>query len=169
MEIVILGPHEVSVEEYKNLRLEALLEEPQAFGSSYKDHKDLPDEKWQEWHSNYKSGERDWMVFAEMNGELIGMAGAYQTDENIKKNEANIIAVYVTKKARGNGVSKLLMNKLLNVLKNSLIKKAKLAVNKDQTAAVKLYESFGFIITGKDNMVLGDGIAHEEYVMEKDI
>lgn len=168
--IRLLEASEVELKDYKNLRLEALREEPQAYGSSYKDQKNSPDEEWQRWLENYRNGERNWMIFASDGQKLIGMMGAYQADSDVENNEANIIAVYVTKQARGKGVSKLLLKGLLTKLtKDTIIKKVKLAVNIDQVAAVKLYESFGFKVNGKDNMVLGDGIAHEEYLMQKNI
>ena len=44
----ILTPKEVSWEDYKNLRLEALKNEPQAFGSSYKDQVNNADDIWQQ-------------------------------------------------------------------------------------------------------------------------
>lgn len=168
--IRLLEASEVKLKDYKNLRLEALHEEPQAFGSSYKDQKNSSDEEWQKWLEDYRKGERSWMIFAGDGQKLIGMLGAYQTDLDVENKEANIIAVYVTKQARGKGVSKLLLKRLLDKLTNDTsVKRVKLAVNIDQEAAVKLYESFGFKVSGKENMVLGDGIAHEEYLMEKDI
>ncbi len=168
--IYLLDASEVELEDYKNLRLESLREEPQAFGSSYKDQKDLPNEDWQTWLDRYKEGKRNWMIFASNSQKLIGMMGAYQTDLDFENKEANIIAVYVTKQSRGKGVSKILMKGLLDKLTNKTsIQKIKLSVNIDQIAAIKLYESFGFKVVEKDTVVLGDGKAHDEYLMQKNI
>jgi ribosomal protein S18 acetylase RimI-like enzyme len=42
-----------------------------------------------------------------------------------------------------------------------------LSVNKDQIAAVKLYEKCGFKVTSFENQILGDGVEHQEFIMEK--
>lgn len=165
--IQILEASEVKLKDYRALRLEALQKEPQAFGSSYEDQRNAPEADWQTWLDNYKKGRRNWMIFAAINKKLIGMLGAFQTDEDVEAKTAQVIAVYVTKEERGKGASKLLLKRLLDKLTNDgQIKKLKLAVNTNQTAAVELYKSFGFEVVGKENMTLGDRKAHEEYLME---
>ena len=165
----LLEAAEVTVEAYRDLRLEALREEPQAFGSSYSDQKGRSTDEWQHYLKGYIEGKKSWMVFASDGEKLIGMLGAFRTENDADK-KAQIIAVYVTKAARGKGVGKLLLKSLLDKLtKETDIKKLTLAVNVEQTAALKLYESFGFTITGKESMVLGDGIKHAEYLMERAI
>lgn len=130
--IQILEASEVDLRDYRALRLEALQKEPQAFGSSYEDQKDAPNADWQTWLNNYKEGKRNWMVFAAINKKLVGMLGAFQTDKDIEAQIAQVIAVYVTTAARGKGVSKLLMKRLIDKLSNDTpIKKLKLAVNID--------------------------------------
>ena len=59
------------------------------------------------------------MVFAGINNKLIGMMGAFQTDEDADNQIAHIMAVYVSKEARGKGVSKLMMKRLLAKLNSS--------------------------------------------------
>lgn len=167
-DIQILEAASVNVNDYRKLRLEALYEEPQAFGSCYKDQVDLPIDEWQKWLNNYIEGKSSWMVFAAKDNELVGMIGAYSTDETKKNQSAQIIAMYVTKDARGKGISKVLMKSLLEKLvKETLIKEVVLDVNIDQTTAVNLYKSFGFTITKNDKLTLGDGKEHEVYLMTK--
>ena len=57
---------------YKELRLRALREEPQAFGSSYEANVNKPDSYWVERLNDVKSG-NGWLVFAEINDKLVGM------------------------------------------------------------------------------------------------
>ena len=165
--IKILEASDISVWEYRKLRLEALREEPQAFGSTHKDQADQPIEEWQKWLNNYIEGKKNWMIFAANGNKLIGMVGAYQTGE--KKNDyTQIIAMYVSSEARGKGVSKLLMKRLLEKLTNETsVKEVILDVNVDQVAAVNLYKSFGFNITRSDKLALGDGKEHDVYLMSK--
>lgn len=166
--ILILEATEVNVNNYRELRLEALRKEPQAFGSAHKDHVNLPIDEWKKWLNNYVEGKDNWMVFASINGKLVGMIGAFQNNEGFKNKTVQIIAMYVSKDSRGKGISKLLMQALLNKLQKLVnVRKVFLDVNTDQNAAINLYKSFGFSIIGTDNPVLGDGKVHEVYLMEK--
>ncbi len=169
MDIQILEPNAVSWEAYKKLRLKALKEEPQAFATQFKTEINTPDEEWEKRLKQYRDGKSDWMFFASNGLELVGMLGAYQTDKDKRQSSANIIAMFVSTEARGKGVSKLLMIRLLDRLTKSFVTKVKLQVNKDQVAALKLYQSFGFKITGKENIILGDGKSHTEYDLEKEL
>ncbi|NTU73113.1 GNAT family N-acetyltransferase [Candidatus Roizmanbacteria bacterium] len=165
--IQILQAKDVSVEDYRRLRLEALREEPQAFGSTHSDQINLPIEEWQKWLDKYVEEKNNWMVFAAVDTQLAGMVGAYQTDEMIENQSVQIIAMYVPQPARGKGVSKLLMRTLLEKLKKAGIKEAVLDVNVDQTTAVNLYKSFGFTIVDTVTLTLGDGKEHQVHLMKK--
>ena len=149
---------------YKTLRLRALKVDPKAFGSSYEKESQAPDEKWQERLSN-----DNWILFAKAEGQLVGMMGAFQTETDKASQTANIYGVYVAQEARGKGVSGMLMEKLLGLLNEKSIVSVKLSVNKDQLAAVALYQKFGFEVAGEEDMVLGDGINHTELLMTKSL
>ena len=149
--------------EYKTLRLRALQDDSRAFGSSYAKEVTYSDEKWQK-------RAKDFMLFANSDDKLIGMMGIWQSDQDKEIKTANVFGVYVIPEYRGQGISKMLMQALLDELKtNSNITKLKLTVNKDQLSAVKLYESFGFKIIGQENALLGDGNYYDEYLMERDL
>lgn len=149
--------------EYKNLWLRALKDDPQAFGDSYNEMIALPDEKWQK-------RARDFMLFASNDDKLIGMLGIWQSDQDKENKTANVFGVYVAPEFRGKGISKMLMQTLVDEVKaNSDITKLKLTVNKDQVSAVKLYEGFGFEIKSQEKIQLGDGNYYDEYLMEKNI
>ncbi len=162
IKIIQLQPHEWEL--YKNLRLQALKEESQAFSSTYEENLKEPAKMWKEKLELAQVGEKQWLSFAKQNDELIGMVGAYSRDKKIAK----VIAVYVAKEARGKGVAKMLMEDLTsNISKNKSIEKLHLDVNADQIPAVNLYKSCGFIITESAKKDLGDGKLHEVYEMEK--
>ena len=81
----------VEWEKYKKLRLRALKEDPQAFGSNYNDSLKLPDTKWQERLQKVVDGE-SWAVFAQQDEQLVGMMFAMkETDEGV----VSIVSVYV--------------------------------------------------------------------------
>jgi hypothetical protein len=64
-------------EEYKSIRLESLREEPQAFGMSYERAITEPDERWQKNLVGAQEGKTDLLYFAEDNGKIFGIMGAF--------------------------------------------------------------------------------------------
>src|SRR5437762_515843 len=87
---------------YKDLRLRALKEEPQAFSSTYEENIKHPDEFWMERLKDSEGG-KQWLVFAKNGEKLVGMVGGIFLDE---KDTVYVIAMYVAKEERGKGISK---------------------------------------------------------------
>ena len=145
---------------YRNIRLRGLKEDPQAFARSYEEEKNYPQEKWLERVRN------DYNLVAFETRQPVGTMSAYTTEEDGQQ-VAHIVGVYVAKEARGRGIGTLLLNKVLEKIKeNKRVVKVDLTVNKEQLAAVKLYKKFGFQITGEKVQKMGDGQEHIEYQME---
>ena len=129
-------------EGYKALRLEALKEEPQAFCSLYADFVDRPDAYWQQRLSEATGSGESWLRFAFDDGSLIGMIGASLAEGG---SVVEIYSVYVTKKARGRGVGKKLLQSVFEIVEgNRQVAEARLDVKRSQSAAIALYESLGF-------------------------
>ena len=151
--------------EYKDLRLEALKTDPQAFGSSYENTLLHPNVVWQARLEAVIGSDRNWLLFAEEANTLIGMIGASREAAT-----ANIVSVYVAKPARGRGISKMLLARMIDgITKSGAVKIVQLTVNKDQTPALTLYRSFGFEIVGDEEVLMGDGLMHTEYVLQKEL
>ncbi len=158
VEIVSLTPE--MWQTYKEIRLKGLLEDPQAFGSSYERESSFTEEKWLERANN------PYNLIALENNSPLGTMGAYFTEESGNK-VANIVGVFVSSEARGKGVGSQLLKALLAKIKeDSTAKTVKLSVNKDQTAAVTLYQNYGFIVVGEELQIMGDDKEHIEYNME---
>ena len=165
IQIVKLMPEEW--QPYKELRLEALLMEPQAFSSKYTDAVQKPDSYWEERLTEVRNGKVFWLLFAKENDRLIGMVGAYCTEES---NVVEIISVFVTKSKRRQGVATALMEAILaEVGSKGIFRKAELAVNTNQISAVALYKHFGFQIIEEKTGVMGNGNPCLEYIMEKEL
>jgi ribosomal protein S18 acetylase RimI-like enzyme len=150
--------------EYRELRLRALKSAPQAFGQSYEAATAQPEEHWQKRLADVVAG-NNWLVFAEHEGRLIGVTGAFQWPEDIAANRATVVAVYVDEDQRGLGIGSALMQATLDELRGH-VATAILAVNPAQTAAVRLYERMGFSPIGTEVNLMGDGAECEEIVME---
>ncbi len=163
MEIFKLTPKDWK--KLKDLRLEALREDGDAFGSSYAESAAHSDDEWKQKLANLKNP----TVVVCDEGQAIGMAGAYQEKGVNLKHIAYIWGVYLRKSYRGKGVSIKLMEALLvEIAKNTEIEKINLNVNTGRLSAVKLYKKLGFKIAGtlhKEMKFKGKYI--DEHVMEK--
>ncbi len=163
VEIIKLLPEQW--QRYREIRLESLREEPQAFGSTYADMEQRPAAYWQGRLVDAMQGEKSWLFFAQEGEQLVGMIGAF-CDE--AQEIATIVSVYVSKPGRGKGVGKALMERIISEIgAKQGIRKAVLGVNQEQTAAVDLYRRAGFTVTGEREEVQGDGKRHRGYMMER--
>jgi ribosomal protein S18 acetylase RimI-like enzyme len=160
---------ELPVEEwqaYRDLRLRALREDPQAFSTAYAKAAENTEAAWKARLEEARQGEKGWLLFARERDKLVGMIGAYVEDN--ATDTATIVSVYVPKEERGKGISVRLMEGILQRISGKpSLKRALLAVNKDQIAAVALYEKFGFRQTGSEPLRMGDGSLAEELTMER--
>jgi ribosomal protein S18 acetylase RimI-like enzyme len=154
-------------QDYRDLRLAALRESPQAFGSKYEEQVDKPDEYWKSRLEEAAKGTSRWLLFARQGHKLIGMIGAFRDENNGL--EAEIISMYVIPDARGKGIASLMMRGILMVLKDNGICVVRLGVNLDQPAAVHIYQKFGFEIKSVEQGLMGDGLEYDVARMEKQI
>lgn len=151
-------------EEYKRIRLEALKNEPLAFGSSYEEEKDREPKVWKE------RMERDTSpLFALVNGQVVGVA-VYAFEKGIKLDHiAHIYSVYVKKEFRGKGIASKLLNSVLRkIFANKKIKKIVLNVTEIQKPARELYKQLGFREVGVlKKEICVDKKYYNSVVMEK--
>lgn len=149
---------------YKDLRLAALKNDPQAFSSTYADQVRQPEAYWRGRLQDVAEGKQSWLLFAREDLRLVGMVGAFI----VSADTAGIISLYVLREARGRGISKALMSAILEeTCKIPTIQKVTLAVNAHQDAAVRLYTGLGFEVVGQEESLMGDGKSYTELQMEK--
>lgn len=79
-----------------------------------------------------------WM--AEVDGAIVGSAGLMKE----KEGEYELVKMAVTEKYRGNGISKLLLEKCLTKAKELGARKVSLYSNHQLQTAISLYEKYGF-------------------------
>jgi putative acetyltransferase len=80
---------------------------------------------------------------AEDDAEIIGGAGIYPT-ENLPAGTCELVKLYLSPKARGKGIGKLLMEKCIIAAKDLGYKKIYLETMPELTIAIPMYERFGF-------------------------
>ena len=80
---------------------------------------------------------------AEDDAEIIGGGGIYPT-ENLPAGTCELVKLYLSPKARGKGIGKLLMEKCIAAAKELGYKKMYLETMPELTIAIPMYERFGF-------------------------
>ena len=149
--------------EARMLRLEALKTDPAAFGSSYEEEVDRPED---EWVSRMKN-----TLFALSGEKPVGMISRVFNDRIKTAHVAAIYGFYVTPKSRGRGIGKLLFARALQDIQgNRKIIKVQLSVNPKFRAALGIYRSFGFEAAGTAKNELRVGSRYYDMLnMEKEV
>lgn len=153
--------------EYKQLRLEALQNEPQAFAATYEGESVQPDSKWIS-RLQPSDDNANTRLFLKVDGKLSGMVSSFRHDDT--PSVVEIVNVYINQKYRGLGLGKKLTNEIISRLKGLKdIEKVHLTVNCAQEAALRTYESLEFQIVSKiEDAIEYNGQGFDEYEMEKD-
>ena len=153
-----LGPEDWKL--WRGLRLAALAEAPQAFGSRLVDWQGEGDreERWRERLGI--PGSRN--VVAVLDGEPVGMASGVPADDD----SVELISMWVAPSARGRGVGDALVREVERWARESGARVLRLDVAEDNAAAQALYERRGFTLTGELGELMADG-ERRERVMAK--
>ena len=166
MEIRELTEADVAV--YWQVRLRALREEPESFGSSYEESKDRPLEQVAERFRAGRESGNGFTLGAFADGQLVGIVGfdreAHRKDHHI----GGIYQMYTTPEVRGRGYGRALMEAVIaraRVLGG--VEQVNLMVVTTNTAARALYRSLGFEVYGhaRHSLKLDDGRYLDEDLM----
>jgi ribosomal protein S18 acetylase RimI-like enzyme len=136
-----LGPDEWR--ELRALRLRALTDAPDAFGSTLAEEETKPDASWQHWSS---AGDRV-VIVAEVAGQLVGMAsgGPAPTDESA----AGLYSMWVEPAVRGTGVAGAIVAAVVDWAREAGYPLVGLGVTTSNARAIALYERLAFVDTGQ--------------------
>ncbi len=160
MEIRILMADDA--EEFRALRLRALREEPEAFGSSWEEENTRPLE--QTVARLQGDGMTAFGGFDDI-GRLAGMVRLFRNDGVKSEHKADIISMYVAPEVRGRGLGKMLLAAAIaHARATSGIEQLLLAVNVTNTPARNLYLAMGFEPFGleRNALKIGDRYFDEE-------
>ena len=94
---------------------------------------------WREAHNELAE-----YIVGELNGKIIAYAGAW-----VSFNQADVMSVAVDPEYHRQGVGTILFGELINAVKARGAKSITLEVRPSNTAAIKLYESFGLKSVGR--------------------
>lgn len=138
------------------LRVESLERDPSAFGKALEEQLQIPPELAALRFRDVAEGGFHLGAFADE--KLIGMATFFRATGLKERHKGNIYGVYVTSQQRGKGVGRALITTLLTMARrDSSLEQILLAVASGQTAAKRLYRSFGFETYGTEPNALKMG------------
>jgi ribosomal protein S18 acetylase RimI-like enzyme len=139
MQIRRLGPADAS--EYRELRLRAFLEHPEAFTSSYEEEV-LKPVAYSEQRLAATSPGRFWGAFVE--GVLVGTVGLDRELRIKNRHKAVVIGMYVAPEVARRGVGRVLMEALMADALASDLELLVLTVTQGNAGAERLYVDMGF-------------------------
>lgn len=126
---------------WRSMRLAALADAPEAFGSRFEDWVDADEDRWRARLS--LPGAVDLLAYDTGTGEPVGMAtGTPVADYDAG---AELISMWVAPVARGRGVAALLIDAVARWATNAGARALVLSVMKDNEAARRSYEKSGFV------------------------
>jgi len=125
------------VEFLREIRLEGLRLNPEAFGSAFEDEQSAPLEKYSGWLANSQ-------VFGAFDGAHIVGIAAFGTFTGRKDSHKGWLrAMYVRPTHRRTGASRLLVQAVIDAARLR-VELLQLSVVSDNLPAIRLYQSFGF-------------------------
>lgn len=130
----------------KAVRLAALADSPSAFGSSYAAEADQRDDHWQARAALSAEGESSVTFFAVIARSVVGLVAAYQPDAAGLSVE--LVSMWVAPAHRRAGIAAELVDAVVGWAREIGATTVELWVTRGNDAAVRLYETADFRLTG---------------------
>jgi GNAT superfamily N-acetyltransferase len=132
--------------ELRELRLRALMDAPDAFGSTHDREASDPEQQWVDWAIDGAEGGSSFTVVGVADGRWIGMAiGAPHRDH---PGEAGLFAMWVDPSERGAGIGGALVERVVDWAASVGFSILRLRVSMSNDPAVRLYTRSGFADNG---------------------
>jgi GNAT superfamily N-acetyltransferase len=158
--VLVIDVHAIGPDDWKawrELRLAALSDAPDAFGSRYADWVDAPEERWRERLSVTGA----YQVIASIDGTPAGMAGGFLAEDG-----AELVSMWVAPAGRGKGVGNALMTAIEDWARSNGATTLGLSVVPGNDPAHNLYLRHGYVDTDELGDLMPDGV-RRELVMRK--
>jgi ribosomal protein S18 acetylase RimI-like enzyme len=132
---------------YRELRLRALQESPDAYGSIYAAESGQTDEEWAERLARGVTSEGELPLIAEFDGEPSGLSWV-RIEESMPE-AAHLYQMWVAPECRRHGVGRALVDAAAAWARAMGARQFELDVTCDNEAAIRLYEGAGFVVHGE--------------------
>jgi ribosomal protein S18 acetylase RimI-like enzyme len=157
-EIRLLAPADAAM--FRDVRLEALRQNPEAFASTFEREKNKPLSWFQE-----RISQAD-IFGAFIEDELLGMVG-FRAQDGSKTHKAVLWGMYVRAIARNFGLGRRLVDAVVKHA-SERVEQLQLAVVGENQAAYRFYKNLGFVEYGRETKALKqDGRYYDEILMVK--
>ena len=130
----------------RDVRLAALLDSPDAFGSTHAEESERGEEEWRAWTTGW-SGAADQALFAAEEEGWVGIALGVRWQE--EPEAVHLYAMWVDPSSRRRGVGRALVEPIGAWARDLGVGRIVLRVTEGNAAAVALYEGCGFADTGE--------------------
>jgi len=127
----------------REVRLRALADAPEAFGTTYAEALSLPDGSWRARCRLAAESDREAMMLAWDGARPVGLAGVF----HIGGQRWQVISMWVEPEVRRRGVGRALLHAVVAFARTDADAEVLLSVT-DGNRARALYETYGFVDTG---------------------
>ena len=159
-------------QEYKDIKLASIKNEPIAFSESYEKLENKDEKDWKKELSNAKEDKTVTIFVEDDNQKLIAFASAHVHTNDRLSHNAFLSNLYVDKGFRNKGLGKQLVEKRIEVLKERYprITNIHCEIVTTQKTSINIHKELGFTISGEiKNLFMIDGVPYSEYWMQKEI
>jgi ribosomal protein S18 acetylase RimI-like enzyme len=147
------------VADYRAIRLAALQNAPEAFGSTYEMESGRSMSGWEE------RLQTPGAFAAYLDGKIVGMARFVQDAGSAKeRHKGSVYAMYVAPQARGQGIGAALLSALIEHA-SGIVEQLRLGVVDTNEAAIRLYQRYGFEIYGKEMRALKSALGYSNEIL----
>ena len=164
--VELRAARESDAERYRELRLEALRDNSQAFITDHAAAQAEPAEKWLE-RIRESDGQHDAILyFAVAGGDLIGMAGVGRGSRAKTRHSGMVWGVYVRPEWRALGIGRALVMACLEWARRAGLSIVKLGAMASNPVAIACYAHLGFVEYGVEPQAIRwDGVYYDEVLM----
>ena len=151
---------------YRELRLRALTQDPQAYMTSAEEYLTRP---LPEIAADLSAQDDRFTLGAHLGARLVGIATLVRSTRQKQRHRADVMGVYVAPDVRGQGAGSALLTDLIRRARAMPgLAALGISVTETQTAARRLYERFGFEVWGTEPDALRlDGRALTELHLQR--
>jgi RimJ/RimL family protein N-acetyltransferase len=155
---------------FRELRLEALRQHPEAFSADYTTNEQALLSFWTERVSHPADDPEQTIFFAVADQMLVGMCGIRRDSSAKTRHSAMIWGVYVRPAWRGHQLAQRMVAACLGWAERHQVRMVKLGVVTTNTAAIRCYLQSGFTVYGVEPQVICyAGRCYDELLMARPV